>query len=150
MKSVKPKKIAIKHDDYLAEHVGKTLDGRQFFLTRPFKRDENEERPCDYIALYLFDLDGNLVDSIIDRIGVRGSYNQREYEKLYQSRLNDLGKVEFCKISVKPFSISKFDIEFGLVPKEPKYADDNWVVELLPDAFIKFYEPGGNGRYNEP
>ena len=31
----RPELIAINHDDYHAEHVGRTADGRQFFLTRP-------------------------------------------------------------------------------------------------------------------
>ena len=31
-----PTLIAINHDDYHAEHVGRMSDGRQFFLTMPF------------------------------------------------------------------------------------------------------------------
>jgi hypothetical protein len=32
-----PKTIAINPDDYHARHVGRTADGRQFFLTTPFE-----------------------------------------------------------------------------------------------------------------
>jgi hypothetical protein len=33
----RPTRIAIDHDDYHAEHVGHTADGRQSFLTTPFE-----------------------------------------------------------------------------------------------------------------
>ena len=36
MDSEKPEKIAINHDDYHAEHIGRTKLGHQFFLTAPF------------------------------------------------------------------------------------------------------------------
>ena len=38
--SERPELIAIDHDDYHAEHVGRLPDGRQFFLTTPFERSE--------------------------------------------------------------------------------------------------------------
>ena len=37
-----PKLVAVGHDDYHAEYVGRTRDGRQFFLTTPFVPGERE------------------------------------------------------------------------------------------------------------
>ena len=63
MPSNKPQKIAIDHDDYHAEHIGITDDGLQFFLTTPFEPAAQNKEGCEYIAMFKFDLDGNLVDS---------------------------------------------------------------------------------------
>ena len=55
MKEGKPELIAINHDDYHAEHIGKLPDGRQFFLTTPFEPAHSIEEPgCEYVALFLF------------------------------------------------------------------------------------------------
>ena len=78
MHSNKPEKVAINHDDYHAEHIGRTNDGLQFFLTTPFEPAYSNTEGCEYIALFKFDLDGNLVDSKIDTLGPRGSYNDEE------------------------------------------------------------------------
>ena len=66
MKKTAPKLIAIDHDDYHAEHVGKTKDGRQFFLTTPFVPSKRE-----FIALYVFDKKGALESATIDDLGTR-------------------------------------------------------------------------------
>src|SRR6478672_12303904 len=61
-----PERILICHDDYHAKHIGRTPDGRQFFLTTPFSIGGP-----DFVALYLFNDDGDLVDARIDRLGSR-------------------------------------------------------------------------------
>ena len=52
MPSAAPKLIAIDHDDYHAEHVGRTEDGRQFFLTTPFEPATNGRDDCEYVASF--------------------------------------------------------------------------------------------------
>ena len=61
-----PEKIAIAHDDYHAEHVGRTRDGRQFFVTTPFVPHGRE-----FIAVYLFDGDSHVYNT--DRPVAAGS-----------------------------------------------------------------------------
>ena len=47
-----PALIAIDHDDYHAEHVGRTADGRQFFLTTPFEPGGGPQIPSEeFVAL---------------------------------------------------------------------------------------------------
>jgi len=148
MHSGKPKKIAIDHDDYHAEHVGRTSDGLQFFLTTPFEPAFPNTEGCEYIALFKFDLEGNLVDSKIDTLGPRGSFDGDARKEKYLSRLNELGKVEFQRIEVKPFSINHNGIEMGLIAREPEEEDDVWAVELLPGNYMAFFEPWDSGEYD--
>ena len=144
----KPEKITIDHDDYHARHIGRTCDNHQFFLTTPFDTAIDGKEGCEYIALFLFDLEGNLVESKIDNLGARGSYNEEDSKTQYLARLKELGDVEFCRIEVKPFSVNKFDMAFGLVARAPEDEDDEWAVELLPGNYMAFFEPWDSGEYD--
>ncbi len=148
MDNERPIKIAIDHDDYHAEHIGRTKDNHQFFLTSPFEPSINGSKGCEYIALFKFDLDGNLVDSIIDILGPRGSFDNNVAIEKQLSRLNGLGEVEFCRIEVKPFSVSFNGIDIGLIVREPEDEDDIWAVELLPGNYMAFFEPWDSGEYD--
>jgi hypothetical protein len=139
----KPEIIAIDHDDYHAQHIGITEDGLQFFLTNPFEPGE-----CEYIALFKFDPKGNLVDSDIEALGARGTFSEDEAREKYSSKLNSLGKVNFQRIEVKPFSVKFNDTDIGLITREPKVEDDIWAVELLPGNYMAFFEPWDSGEYD--
>lgn len=54
-----PKLIAINHDEDHAEYVGRTRDGRQFFLTTPFEPAINGQEGREFLALFLFDAQGS-------------------------------------------------------------------------------------------
>ncbi len=148
MNSNKPVIVAIDHDDYHAEHVGRTQDGLQFFLTTPFEPAISNSQGCEYIALFKFDLSGNLVDSIIDTIGSRGSYDEDARKNIYLARLKELGDVTYQRIEVKPFSINHNGVEIGLITREPEDEDDIWAVELLPGNYMAFFEPWDSGEYD--
>lgn len=148
MTSQKPTKIAIDHDDYHAEHIGHTKSGDQFFLTTPFEPAIAGKGGCEYVALFIFDGDGNLKESKIDSFGPRGSFDAEECKAFYLSRLEELGEVEFCRIEVKPFSINKFGVDFGLITREPEDDEDEWAVELIPGNYMAFFEPWDSGEYD--
>ncbi|WP_461535171.1 hypothetical protein [Spongorhabdus nitratireducens] len=145
---MKPEKIAINHDNYHAEHIGKTKDGSQFFLTTPFEPAYPNKEGCEYIALFLFDADGNLTNSKIDAMGPRGSYDDDERREKYLSRLNELGEVQFQRIEVKPFSVKHNGTDIGLIVREPEDDDEVWAVELLPGNYMAFFEPWDSGEYD--
>jgi len=144
----KPEKIAINHDNYSAKHIGRTKDGLQFFLTTPFEPAFPNTKGCEYIALFKFDLDGNLVDAKIDTIGPRGSYNEEERRQKYLSHLYELGEVKYQRIEVKPFSIKHNNVDIGLIIREPVDDDDIFAVELLPGNYMAFFEPWDSGEYD--
>ncbi|MCE2593526.1 hypothetical protein K6Y31_01685 [Motilimonas cestriensis] len=148
MNASRPQKVAIDHDDYHAEHVGRTKGGRQFFLTTPFEPSSSSSKGCEYIALFQFDLDGNLIDSNIESLGVRGSYEEDDRKNRYLQCLQSLGEVEFGRIEVKPFSISFNETDIGLIVREPEGEDDVWAVEMLPGNYMAFFEPWDSGEYD--
>jgi hypothetical protein len=139
----RPTLVAIDHDDYHAEHVGRLPDGRQFFLTTPFEPGGDE-----FVALYLFDAAGRLTEALIDNFGPRATVDEKARRKLYKSRLKDLGKVENTRIEVQPFSVERFGLSFGLIAREPEYADEHWWVEVRPGNYMAFAPPWDSGEYD--
>lgn len=148
MKSAPPDLIAIDHDDYHAEHVGHTGDGRQFFLTNPFEPPLGNDKGGEYVALFLFDREGNLLAAEIDDFGPRATVDEDARRGVYERRLAGLGQVTFDRIEVKPFAVEKFGRQFGLIPREPEDADDPWAVEMLPGNYMAFFEPWDSGEYD--
>ena len=63
MSTEKPESIAIDHDDYHAQHIGTTQDGNQFFQTTPFEAASDTSKGCEYIALFIFDSEGECLNS---------------------------------------------------------------------------------------
>jgi len=102
-----PKLIAIDHDDYHAEFVGKTADGKQFFLTTPFDPASPTNPGNEFVALYLFNKNGNLIEALIDEFGPRNKMDTDARDALCQKRLDDLGDIEFDRIEIGPFSIEE-------------------------------------------
>ncbi len=142
----KPDKIAINHDDYQAKHVGRTLDGLQFFLTTPFEAANASHKGCEYVALFLFDSEGNLKKYEIDRLGPRESLEEKH--EIYNSRLAQLGKIHFGRIEIKPFSVRKDGLEFGLILRESEDEQGSFVAEMLPGNYMAFFEPWDSGEYD--
>ena len=68
-----PKIFELDPDDYYAEYVGHTADGRQDFQTAPFELGGRE-----FVALYRFDLTGNLVEARIEDLGPRATLDHEK------------------------------------------------------------------------
>jgi len=142
-----PERIAINHDDYHAEYVGWTRDGRQFFLTTPFEWPTDGHPGCEYVALFLFDLDGALVEHIVNTLGPRQDVDRDQARALIEQRLTDLGEVRFDRIEIQPFSVEHGGTLIGLIPRA---AEDGCpaAVELLPGNYMAFFEPWDSGDYD--
>jgi len=100
-----PDLIAIDHDDYHARHIGRTADGKQFFLTNPFVPATNGNEGREFLALFLFDSEGQFKEAHIDDLGARASIDSERAQALYQQRLDELGEVSFERIEVEPFEL---------------------------------------------
>jgi hypothetical protein len=144
----RPTLIAIDNDDYHAEHVGKTADGNQFFLTTPFEPAGPNGEGCEYVALYTFDPDGNLLDAKIESFGPRTKMDDGARKSAYDVMLNDLGEISHCRIEIAPFSVHRFGTELGLVIREPEEEDDVYCVEAQPGNYMAFFEPWDSGEYD--
>ncbi|HVX85799.1 MAG TPA: hypothetical protein VH253_13540 [Phycisphaerae bacterium] len=148
MSDRRPDKIAIEHDDYHAKHVGWTGDNRQFILTTPFEAAHREKAGGEFVALYLFDADGKLLEAKIDELGPRATMDREKARRLYDQRLKELGEVRFGRVEVAPFSVKRFGTEFGLIVREPEGEVDVWAVEMQPGNYMAFFEPWDSGEYD--
>jgi hypothetical protein len=148
MSDGRPDRIAIEHDDYHAKHVGWTTDGRQFILTTPFQPARGNNPGGEFVALYVFDTDGKLLEAKIDELGPRATMDREKARKLYDQRLKELGEVRFSRIEVAPFMVKRFGTEFGLVVREPEDEEDAWAVEMQPGNYMAFFEPWDSGEYD--
>jgi hypothetical protein len=144
----RPELIAINHDDYHAEHIGRTLDGHQFFLTAPFEPAINGRKRSEYVALFIFDTAGTLIETKINDFGPRETLDAEKRRQCYEQRLHELGDVTFERIEVKPFEVERFGTKFGLILREPEEEDDVWAVELQPGNYMAFFEPWDSGEYD--
>ena len=148
MRGKPPELVAIENDDYHAKFIGHTTDGRQFFLTTPFVPAIQGNPGREFIALYLFNSEGKLLEARIDDLGTRASLDRDAAKLLHNQRLAELGTVSYERIAVRPFKIDRFDTTFGLVLREPEGEDDVWAVEAQPGNYMAFFEPFDSGEYD--
>lgn len=143
-----PTRIAIEHDDYHARHVGRTADGRQFFLTDPFEPAIHGNPGGEFNALYLFDATGEFVSAQIESFGPRGTFDLQAKEAAYRRLLEGLGAVTFQRIELAPFEVDKFGSKFGLIGRECEDPGDVLAVEAQPGNYMAFFEPWDSGEYD--
>jgi hypothetical protein len=148
MRTDRPNLVAIEPDDYHAEHVGRTADGRQFFLTTPFESLMGSAPGNEFVALYLFDSEGKLVEAMIDAFGPRASMDKDARNAVYAKRLEDLQPFSIERIEVAPFSVERFGTTFGLVVREPEDDYGPWAVEVQPGSYMAFFAPWDSGEYD--
>ena len=103
-----PKTVALNHDEYSAEYVGRTTDGRQFFLTTPFVPKMQPVEGREFLALYVFDKAGTLVSATIDDLGPRETMDEAARLLRRDSLLASLGAVKHRRIKVAPFRVEMF------------------------------------------
>ncbi|GAA0817007.1 hypothetical protein [Spirilliplanes yamanashiensis] len=136
-----PIRFAIAHDDYKARHVGRTAEGHQFFLTRPFEIGDGGR---EFVALYVFDAAGRLLSTEIDAFGP----GDDGADRAHADRLAGLGAVRYGRIEVAPFGVRRFGTTFGLVARPPAGADDTWWVTAEPGDYMAFPAPWDCGWYD--
>jgi hypothetical protein len=122
--------------------VGHTADGRQFFLTTPFDPGQHgADNSREFVALYVFDHDGRLLDAKIDALGSRERLDSAKANRVYEARLKELGEVELGRIEVEPFAIERFGTDFGLIADAPDGDGDIWWVTAEPGDYMAFSAP---------
>lgn len=141
-----PDLIAIDHDHYHAEHVGRTADGTQFFLTTPFEPATNGQGN-EFVALFLFDRLARSRSQ--DReFGPRAEMDRDRRRNRYEARLRELGDVTFTRIEVAPFRVERFGTTFGLIARPGEDENAAWWVEVHPGNYMAFTEPWDSGEYD--
>ena len=143
-----PDIVAINNDDYDAKYVGRTSDGRQFILTTPFEPATAGRTGSEFVALYLFDAKGKLLEAKIEDFGPRTSLDHKKRRELRDRWLRELGDVIYDRIEVAPFAVERFGTTFGLVLREPEEEGAPWAVEMQPGNYMAFFEPWDSGHYD--
>jgi len=141
-----PAKIAIEPDGRIAEFLGRTADGRQFFLTTPFEPATGPGAidGREFVALYLFEDDGTLLEAQIDDFGPRATMDAERRRAVHDDRLRSLGQVSIERIEVAPFAVKRFGTTFGLIPREPDFD----AIEMMPGNYMCFFPPWDSGEYD--
>lgn len=137
-----PETIKICHDDQLAMHIGRTIDGAQFFLTKPFIPPSAHERGSQFIALYLFDKNGIFMGAKIDNLGPREFINTDEADAKYELFWNRLNQPTFCDIEVCAFEIEQYGVSFGLIATKTESTS----LVFQPGNYMSFSSPW-DGHY---
>ena len=153
-----PEKIHLIPDEYHIERVGKLPDGR--FVYQEFQFDPVSDEKRSFFVTYVFDADGNLVDDHISQIGQADEGHDGSEAAIIEVHEKTIGKYSIDDIWVRPFSISRFGLTFGLVASQPygdpeeddgentNEGDDGWRVEALPGNTLSFYAPWEEGLYD--
>jgi hypothetical protein len=162
--SARPIRITILHqteaDDpnpSRGRYVGRTQDGRQFFLTTPFVPAlfGGPLAGHDFIAIYQWDADGEFIDASFEEVVVRDADSplpgntlpEESYEEGFRRALAKLGPVEFGDIEVAPFEVQFNGATFGLIPQPPENEEEDWTVIALPGDYMCFFSPW-DGEYD--
>jgi hypothetical protein len=145
--SAQPELIAINHDKHQARYIGFTGDGRQFMLTTPFVPGESGAAGREFVALYLFDASGRLIEARIDYVGQQAVLDPVQSRQVCEAHLAGLGPYSFCRIEICPFRVERFGVVFGLIKHPPQTAKEEWYVTLEPGPSMYFYEPWESGDY---
>jgi len=145
-----PKLVALDHDDNAARYVGRTKDGRQFFLTTPFVPAEaaGSTTGREFLALYLFDKEGAFLSATIDDLGPRAGMDEAACEARRDKLMAALGEVKYQKIKVAPFRVERFGFEFGFIPRPPTEKGKDWSVVVEPGGYMCFRPPWTSGEYD--
>lgn len=143
-----PKTVALANDDYTARYVGRTADGRQFFLTNPFVPAIGGNPGREFLALYLFDKGGGRLDAQIEDLGTRAELDEDAARARQAALLESLGPVKFRKIKVVPFRVERFGVEFGFIPQPPEEPGEDWSVIVEPGNYMCFWPPWTSGEYD--
>lgn len=142
-----PTLLTIQPDQYRFKDVGRTQDKRQFFLTMPFLSPWEGEPGSEYLALYLFDLEGGLLEARISELGPPDNLDPEETRRLRRHWLAGLGRIRHTSITIEPFQVERFGLPFGLIPHPPESDNDLWTVTVEPGSYVEFVPPW-DGRYN--
>jgi hypothetical protein len=142
MEEACPKLIALNRDKHYAKWVGRPPDGRPFFLTNPFVPGRRE-----FLALYLFDPAGQLLEARIEDLGPRRKLDRKAMGELRDTWLASLGDWTPGRIEVAPFYVERFDEEFGFIPNPPE-GRVGWQVTVEPGNYMAFTAPWTSGIYD--
>lgn len=144
-----PRHVRINLDDHHAQYVGRLPDGRQYFLTQPFAPRFEHDAGGQYIALYLFDAYGDLLEARVFDERAEGLLTRTQVDAFCDALLAALGPVRPGDIRVAPFSVERFGRTFGLIHDAGMDGDDADAEDDEATAWVTV-EPGNYMAFSAP
>lgn len=138
----------MREENYHTHYLGETEQGTLFFgyetfvFPKGFSTENWQDERLEYALVYLFDQDGNHIETKYKLAGKTSEISPNQTNDLLSDLLAGLGRLEFKDIKVKPFKTLIDGIEFGLIPN-----DEIQIIELQPSSTIAFGEPW-DGEYD--
>jgi hypothetical protein len=142
--------VTLANDEDAARYVGRTADGRQFFLTTPFvpATDPESRSGREFLALYTFDASGRLLEAAIDDLGPRADLHETAHVARRDALLQSLGAHRFCPIRITPFVVRRFGVDFGFILQSPSEDGDEECIVVEPGNYMCFWPPYEDGEYD--
>lgn len=148
-------KIHLIPDRYHLIDVGQLKDGNNYWIDVQLSSEGMDTR--DFVAIYIFDSAGKLIDSEIIDLGLRSDPNAlkaRDVIKQQKSRIG-VGRTGVFGQKRESFWVQLFSVEahglvFGLVVREPEENDEEMppMVDAMPGWTLVFYPPWEDGQYD--
>ena len=139
-----PEKVHLIPDDYHLTHVGSLSDERLYWIDVQLSSDRDTRDTQDFVCVYIFNLDGELIAHKITDLGYRSS-PLFSASKIIEQELARLPNPRSRNIWVRPFSVEEHGLTFGLVVRDE---EDNPVVDAVPGMTLMFYAPWVEGGYD--
>ena len=145
-------KIRLIPDKWHLQDVGKLDSGALYWIDVQLNSEGGDTR--DFVATYVFDLDGTLIWNDIEDLGLRSNSNLQGVSPIISRHREKLGPGQITDISVHPFSVNAHGLVFGLVIRKPEPDDENWqddegpYVDAMPGWTLMFYPPWEEGLYD--
>ena len=136
-----PDKILIERiEGYHTHHIGKYENGNQFlgWVYRLFVKPKkyNGDWPNhtkEYIVLFIFDVEGNLLENKIEYSGTSSKVNYSKQTERLESIIDQRGNYIYTDIFVKLFTLELENQECGLV-----YYPETESVIMMPGNNMSF------------
>ena len=140
-----PERIAFAHDEFEAAYVGRTARGSQFLVTTPFEPETVQSKRREFLARYLFDPRGALVEARIDELPF--PLDENRARSLREARLAEMGPFVYGRIEIAPFRVERFGLVFGLIVQDDLDPDEP-VYEMMLGNYMAFRQPWDSGEYD--
>lgn len=146
-------KIRLIPDDYHLPDVGKLENGAMYWIDIQLSSEGRNTR--DFVATYIFDLNGYLIWNEIEDLGLRSDIDIRDPETVIAEHKAKIGKGQTTDIWVHPFSVEEHGLTFGLMVRKREddesnnsQEDEEPMVDALPGFTLLFYPPWEEGHYD--
>ena len=101
-----------------------------------------------FIAVFLWDSDGILIEARIDQLGPADQMDFEKFEQRFSKWVQELGEICLTPIQVTPFRVERFGVQFDFIYSRDQEEDEisEW-IELHPGNYMAF-SPPWDGRYD--